>query len=143
MQILRSGLFWRWTLGALLVFGSFFAWELGYLPFLPTLPRIAPTQIEHVFSGTLALLLAVNVSLLRWRSHYGSCPIGTKRATSIGGLVGVVTLLCPVCLLLPISIFGLSLSLAILAPYLPLLRIIALILVGVSTWMLWPKDTTK
>lgn len=143
IRFVRTALFWLWTIPSLLIFGIFFAWELGFLRFLPSLPRMPATKGEIAFSMLLAVLLSLNIGLLHWRNKYSSCPVGTKRASGLGSAVGVITLLCPVCLLLPVSLFGLSISLTLLVPYLPLLRLVALLLLGVSTWMLWPKDTQK
>lgn len=69
----------------------------------------------------------------------GSCPMGIKSATGIAGVLGAVTLICPVCIVLPASLLGLGFVLTFLAPFLPLLRIIAIVLLAVCIWMLWPK----
>ena len=125
--------------GALL--GTFFAWELGYFgDLLPMLPRMEPTQTEMLFTAAMIFLLALDSGLIFYRIKQGTCPIGARRATTIAGGLGVVALLCPVCILLPVSLFGIGLSLALLAPFLPLLRVIVLFLLIVSTMMLWPKD---
>ena len=138
MSALHSSRFWFWFSSTALLTGGFFAWELGVLP-LPSLPRPAPTHNEIFFTILLVFLLALNAGLLAWKQESGTCPIGTKKATGIAGTLGVITLLCPVCLLIPFTLFGATLSLAILSPFLPLLRMIALVLLGVSTWMLLKK----
>ncbi len=99
-----------------------------------------PTQLEILFTGAMILLLALDSGLIFFRIKTGSCPLGARRASTIAGGLGVVTLLCPVCLLIPVSLFGISVSLTFLAPFLPLLRVVVLFLLAVSTLMLWPKQ---
>ena len=124
--------------GALL--SAFFAWELGYFgDLLPMLPRMEPSQTEILFTIAMILLLSLDSGLIFYRIKQGSCPVGARRATTIAGGLGVVALLCPVCLLIPVSLFGISLSLTLLAPFLPLLRVIVLFLLVVSTIMLLPR----
>lgn len=143
LQFLHSRSFWYWTCGVALFCSLFFMWELGMIPQIPGPPRPAPTSGEIVFTIFLIILLSLNAGLLHWRKNTGGCPIGTKGATGIGGSLGALALLCPVCLLLPFSLFGISLSLAFLSPFLPLLRIIAAILLLTSAAMLWPKNSMR
>ena len=126
---------------SLLLTGAFFAWEIGYiaLPFLPVLPRPHPTNVEVYFTIALIALFSLNVGLFQYQKACGSCNIGAARASTLGGIVGAVALLCPVCLLLPISLLGVSISLVFLAPYIPLLQFIAIVLLVVSTGVLWPR----
>lgn len=142
-KFVRSRDFWSWALGALLLCSLFFAWELGMFPQIPSPPRPEPTQHEIVFTLLLIALLSLNAGLLNWRKSIGTCPLGAKRASGIGGTIGAVALLCPVCLLLPVSLFGISISLAFLSPFLPLLRIVAAVLLIASAGMLWPKGSTN
>ncbi|HVW66336.1 MAG TPA: hypothetical protein VHA78_01235 [Candidatus Peribacteraceae bacterium] len=139
MRVFRSSLFWIPFIVTLLIVGVFFAWELDLLSFLPSLPRPSATQTDILFTIVLGLLLSFNAGLATWSMKMGTCPVGTKRATGVAGIIGAVTLLCPVCLVLPASLFGLGIILTFLAPFLPLLRLIALILLLATTWMLWPK----
>ena len=67
--------------------------------------------------------------------------MSSKRATKIGGVVGAAALLCPVCLLVPISLFGISISFAVLGPFLPLLQTVALVLLVANAWILLTKNT--
>lgn len=141
MRFLSSATFWKWSLPTLALLVLFFGWELGKIALpIASPPRPEPTQLELWFSAVLIGLLSLNAGLFGYNKECGTCPIGAKRASGIAGAIGAVALLCPMCLLLPISLFGLSLSLAILAPFLPLLRVIALILLVVSTKMMWPKS---
>lgn len=137
---LRSARFWAVFLvtGALLV--AFFAWELGMLPLLPVLPRPQATLPETMFTASLVLLLALNAGLLAWQQRFGSCPRGARRASGIGGLIGAFALLCPVCLVLPLSLLGAGVGIAVFAPFIPILRIIALLILIVSTVVLWPRN---
>jgi hypothetical protein len=118
----------------------FFAWELNaFAPHFPGFPRPLLTQSELGFTLLLILLLSLNIGLLAWNKRHGTCSVGSKRATTLAGAIGALALLCPACLLIPISILGISLSLAILGPFLPLLRVIAIILLVASAWILRPK----
>ncbi len=139
MSFLRSPLFHLPALLTLLIAGSFFAWELGYLTFLPSPVRMAPRPNELLFVGALTVLLSLNVGLATWHTRHGSCPVGSKRAIGTGGIIGAVALLCPVCLILPFSLFGLGALLAVLAPFVPLLQIIALIVLCAALYLLWPR----
>jgi hypothetical protein len=100
-RVLRSPAFWLPFIVTLILTVPFFAWELGvFQGILLTPPRPQATQWEFLFTGAIAFLLALNAGLLVWESRYGSCPRGTKRATSIAGVIGAITLICPACLLL-------------------------------------------
>ena len=139
MRFLRSSSFWIPFFITFIVMAIFFAWELRMLPAsIPAPSRPIPTGNELWFVATLTVLLAVNVGLYSWRTKAGSCPIGTKRATKIAGAMGALTLLCPVCILIPFSLLGVSISLVFLSPFLPLLQIISLVLLIVSLKLLWP-----
>ncbi len=140
LDLLRTKTFWLAALPTALFAGAFFAWELGYLsPPLPLLPRPVPTGGELIFAVALSLLLALNAGLLNWQRAYGSCPLGTRRASGLAGAMGALALLCPVCILVPFTLFGLSISLAFLSPFIPLLRLISILLLAVSTWVLRPR----
>ena len=136
---LSQKVFWTPAILCTVILGGFFAWELGFIASIPGPPRPTPTETELWFTGATLFLLALNAGLLNWRAKNGTCPLGAKRATGIGGTLGAITLLCPMCLLLPISLFGLSVSFAFLSPFLPLLRIVTIVLLGVSTKLLWPR----
>lgn len=141
MTFLKQKSFWQPASISLVLLSAFFAWELGYFgDVIPRLPRPEPTQTELVFTAIMILLLALDSGLIFFRVKQGTCPVGAKRATKIAGGLGIVTLLCPACLLIPISLFGISLSLTFIAPFLPLLRIIVGLLLIVSTILLWPKN---
>ena len=140
-RFLSHGAFWKPFCVTAVLLSAFFAWELGYFgSLLPTLPRPEPTQLELIFTVVLIALLAFDSGLVWYRLKRGNCPVGAKRASTIAGGLGVVTLLCPACLLIPISLFGITLSLSFLAPFLPLLRTVVLLLLTVSTILLWPKN---
>ena len=136
MTFLSSRYFWRPALLSGVLLSILFLW------IMQTLPRPEVTQWELIYTGILIVLLALDSGLIFYRLKANTCPIGAKRASTVAGGLGVITLLCPACLLLPISLFGLSLSLTFLAPFLPLLRVITLFLLIVSTMMLWPKPLT-
>jgi len=143
-MFLKDKTFWRPAVISAIALSVFFAWELGYIgDLLPLLPRPAATTLEIVYTIILILFLSLDSGLVFFRLKKGTCPIGAKRASTIAGGLGVITLLCPACLLLPISIFGIGLSLSLLAPYLPLLRAIVLLLLVVSTLMLCPKGASS
>ena len=140
MEFLQSKTFWRPALIAFVLLGLFFSWELGYFgDAIPRLSRPEPSQFELIYTVVLIALLSLDSGLVFYRLKLGTCPVGAKRASTIAGSLGVVTLLCPACLLIPISLFGISLSLSVLSPFLPLLRVIVMFLLVVSTLMLLPK----
>ncbi len=141
MEFLQSKTFWRPALIAFVLLGLFFSWELGYFgDAIPRLSRPEPSQFELIYTIILIALLSFDSGLAMYRMKQGTCPVGASRATKIAGGLGVVTLLCPACLLIPISLFGISLSLTFIAPFLPLLRVVVMFLLIVSTIMLWPKN---
>lgn len=140
-RFLRSPSFWIPFVVTLAFTSLFFVWELGYVNrMLPSLPRPAAGTTDVAFTVVLGLLLSINAGLAVWQKRYGHCPRGVKRASSFAGLLGAVTLICPVCLLLPASLIGIGFVFTFLTPFLPLLRIVAVILLGVSGWMLRPKN---
>ncbi len=137
MRAFRSPLFWIPFFVTLLIASVFFAWELDLLgTIVPSLPRPAATAVDIYFTIVLGLLLSLNAGLAVWQSRMGSCPRGVKRATGVAGIVGAITLVCPVCIALPATFLGLGFVLTFLAPFLPLLRVIALVLLIVAVWML-------
>ena len=145
LPFLHSSIFWKTFVITGVVLGLFFAWELGQLPIegLPVPPRNNATDGEKLFTFSLIILIGLNMGLFFWRRSTGTCPVGTRRATGTAAAIGAIALLCPVCLLIPISFLGVSVSLFFLAPYLPLLRAIAIILLVASTVMLWPRESKK
>ena len=117
-----------------------FAWEIGYFKaWLPTPVRAPATMAEWEFVTTMTLLIALNAGLYAYGRARGSCPIGVKRATGIAGVMGIATLLCPACTVIPLVILGSTISLTFLAPFLPLLRLITMILLVATCVLLWPK----
>jgi hypothetical protein len=116
------------------------AWETGLLAqWIPTPLRPPPDTGEWTFAGVIIVLMSLNVGLYAYRRAADSCPVGTKRATGLAGMLGAATLLCPACTVLPLTILGTTATLGILSPFLPLLRIVSLVLLAGSLWLLWPK----
>jgi hypothetical protein len=142
---LRSNRFLVAATVALLLTSLFFAWELNRLSFLgfPGPPRFSPTPREQFIAFLIAFLFSINIGLVVWHQKYGTCPRGTKRTTGFAGAVGVTALLCPVCVVVPLGIAGLSLSLAFLVPFIPLLQVVALVLLCASLWMLLPRTAQR
>lgn len=142
--VLRTRSFWIAFAATAVVTGIFFLWELGMLaPWIPSLPRATTTPIDIIFSIAIGLLLSLNAGLTAWALQKGHCPIGARNASGIAAVIGAVALLCPICIAVPLTLFGIGFSLALLAPFLPLLRVVALILLAASLWMLWPKGMVK
>lgn len=133
MTFLKSKNFWRPLILFAVFLSAFFYWELNILP------RPQPTQSELIYTVILIVFLSFDAGLIYHRLKLGTCPLGAKRASTVAGSLGVFTLLCPACLLIPLSLFGVTLSLSFISPFLPLLRVIVLFLLVVSTIMLWPK----
>ncbi len=140
LRFLRSPSFWFPFLIALAVLSLFFLWELGILHTVaPSLPRIRTTVLDLTFTGILWILLSFTIGLAAWRNRETSCPIGVRRATGVAGVLGAVSLLCPICIALPVSLLGVSLTLSFLSPFVPLLRVIAIVVLVTAVSLLWPK----
>lgn len=138
-RLLHSSWFWFPCVTSLIVIGAFFAWELDFLnALLPSLPRPPATGEEIIFSTTLGLLLSLTIGMFVWHWKEGSCPIGMKRATGMAGVIGAVTLICPVCIVLPASLIGVAVAVSAIAPFLPVLRLIAIGLLLICMWMMKP-----
>ena len=136
----RSTRFWTSFGVAAVLFGIFFAWELGaFGTLIPVIPRPAPTNGELFFTITLIVLIALNTGLYQWQKVNGSCPFGTRSATGVAGVLGAFALLCPVCLAIPVTFLGASIAISAFAPYIPLLRVIAIVLLLVTAILLWPR----
>lgn len=139
MIFLRSARFWLAFALSGAAFSLLVLWESGvFAGWLPSLPRGPVTTGEAIFAVLIVALLALNTGLFVWRRAHGSCPIGTRRATGAAGALGALTLICPACLLLPVSILGTGLTLSVLSPYVPLLRFVSLVLLAASAVLLWP-----
>lgn len=139
-RFLRSPRFWLAFAAVFAVTGVLYAWQANLLsPWFPAPPRAPVTRGEELFSALLVLLFSLNAGLYVWRRAEGSCPIGTRRATGLAGVLGMTALLCPACTVIPLTLLGTTLTLGFLSPFIPLLRIIALILAGGSLVLLWPR----
>jgi hypothetical protein len=112
---------------------------LGALPFVWSPPRPAPGRDEYAFAILLLILLSLESGLFFWHREHRSCPVGARRAGGIAGIIGAATLLCPACTVLPLTLLGASVSLGVLGPFLPLLRIISLLIAVAALIMLWPR----
>ena len=139
-RILRSPHFFVPFCVSVILLGAFFSWELGFFnTVLPSLTRPPATVADIIFTAALILLLSTTTGLAVWNTRYGNCPLSVKSATGVAGVLGAITLICPVCIILPASLLGLGFILTFLAPFLPLLRVIAIVLLCVSVGMLWPR----
>lgn len=139
-RFLRSPSFWLPFLISLAVISVFFLWELGMFHIiLPRLPHIPTTTRDLSFTAILWILLSFTIGLAVWRDKETSCPRSVKRATGIAGFLGALSLLCPVCLALPVSLLGVSTVLAFLGPFMPLMRIIAIVVLITAISLLWPR----
>lgn len=140
LRFYRSGLFWTWFAVTLAVTTLFFGWELRFIPLpVPMLPRAPATSVDYAFTIALIALLSVASGLFGWQRRYGACPVGAKRTVGIAGTLGGIALLCPVCLALPGALLGLGTIIAVLGPFLPLMRLLAVAFAGVAVFLLWPK----
>lgn len=126
---------------AAIVIGLFSVWEAGLLfPWIPPLARSDSAAAGWWYTTLLGLLLSLNAGLILWQQQEGRCPVGVRRASGLAGVLGAFTLLCPVCIVLPASVFGLGAVFALAAPFLPLLRLIAMLLLAIALWLLWPRS---
>ena len=140
-SFLHAGRFWKATLIALLATGLLFAWELNALAPLGLAgpPRMQATTREVVMTIIIVFLFSVNVGLIAWQKQFGTCPAAAKGVTGVAAGIGALALLCPACLLVPLGVAGISLTLGFLVPYVPLLQIIAIILLGANLLLLIPQ----
>ena len=139
-RFLSSSVFWATFLTAGILSSLFFAWETDLLAAYVKGPLRPPVNTEEwIFSVGIILLFSLNVGLFFWGRKYGSCPRGVRRATGRGTVLGAVTLLCPACTVLPLTFIGAGVTLAFLGPFLPLLRIVAVIILLAVSALLWPK----
>lgn len=139
-RFLRSAVFWTWFLVTLAVTATFFGWELRIVPLpLPQLPRAPVTALDLSFSAGLVAMLSLAAGLFGWKRRYGSCPVGVKRTFGIAGTLGGIALLCPVCLALPGALLGIGTIIAVLDPFLPLVRLLAFVFAIVAVYLLWPR----
>jgi hypothetical protein len=139
-RVVTSAVFWRWFIITSLVMSIVLAWEMNLLS--PTLPgpiRPPITTEEGFFTLLIVLLTGFDAGLYVWRRRHSSCPTGVRRATGLGATFGALALLCPACTLIPIALLGTSITLGFLTPFLPLLRLIAVILLAAVAMMLWPR----
>lgn len=128
------------ALCTLLASSLFFGWQLGLLArFIWSLPRPPASPTEITFTLMLIVLLSVNMGLFYWHQTHGGCPIGAKRASGIAGALGAFALICPACIAVPAALLGAGVVLASLSPFIPLIQILSIFLLIVSTVMLWPK----
>jgi hypothetical protein len=76
---------------------------------------------------------------MNYQGKHGSCPIGAKRASKIGGTIGALALVCPACIAVPLSIAGVGTALSLFSTFLPILQIISIVLMVMSAIMLAKK----
>jgi len=140
MKFLQSNTFWKSAIIATVVAAVLFLWLLGaFSGVIWSPPRPAPDTLEWVFTIALIALIGLNVGLMSYQNKHGSCPIGAKRASKIGGTVGAIALVCPACIAVPLSIAGLGTALSLFATFLPILQIISIVLMLMSAIMIARK----
>jgi hypothetical protein len=140
MSFLRSKDFWLPFTVTAVITGLFFAWEAdAFMPYIPGPIRPPLTTEELIFTLLILLLLSLDVGLYAWRKRHGSCPVGSRRATGVGAALGALTLLCPACTLIPIALLGTSITLGFLSPFLPLLRVVTVVILVAVAGILWPR----
>ena len=137
----RASRFWCGALIALTGTGLLFAYELNMLSIigLEGPPRSMSHEWETVLAVIIALLFSMNVGLIAWHRKQGTCPVGVRRAAGAAGILGAIALLCPVCLALPIGIASVAVVLVLLGPFVTLLQVSAIVLLGAGLWLLIPR----
>lgn len=134
--MLRSLRFWLPATATAVLAGLFFAWELDLLePYVMGPPRPAVTQTEIILTFLILFFMSVNVGMFTYLKRYGSCPVGTRRTTSFAAVLGAGALLCPVCVFGSFTFIGFTFAVSFLTPFIPLLQVIAVIVLG-TTFML-------
>ncbi len=140
LRFLQSSSFWIPFIVTLVIAALFFAWELGvFIQYLPSFPRPSVLLSEFAFTATLSVLLAFDIGLAVWHSRFGSCPRGVKRVSGFATVLGALTLICPLCILLPTSLIGVGAILSLMSMHMPALQIISIGLLFVAAIMLWPR----
>ncbi len=125
---LRSPIFWQWAVVAMLAGLLLIGWESGFFAaWIWSPPRPPVGKGEIAFSMVLVALLGVVAGLIGARLREGSCPRGVRRAAGVASALGALSLLCPVCLALPLSLFGGAVTLALLSPFAPLFQLLAIL----------------
>lgn len=144
-DFLKAGRFWIAALIALAAIGLLFAYELNMLDFVGLEgPVRAMSPLSQVFMAIfVALLFSINIGLIAWYRGQGTCPIGVKGAAGAAGILGAIGLLCPICLAAPLGLAGAGVAIGMLAPFSPLIQIIAIVLLGAGLWLLMPRHVTK
>lgn len=141
LRFLQAMHFWIPFGITLIVTALFFAWELGvFINFLPSFPRPSVLPSELAFTATISILLAFDIGLVVWHSRFGSCPRGVKRVSGFATALGALTLICPLCILLPTSLIGVGTMLSLMSMHMPALRIVSIGLLFVTAIMLWPSS---
>jgi hypothetical protein len=140
LPFLRDRRFWLAAIAMAAGCAFVYGWMAGaFAPLLRGPLRPPITRGELIFTLLMIGLLSVDAGLYAYRRARGSCPTGTGKATGLAGILGGLVLVCPACTFIPIAFLGTGFTLAILTPYLPLLRAIAVVLAGACLLMLWPK----
>lgn len=140
LRFLDSLHFWIPFAFTLVAAGLFFAWELGvFINVLPSVPRPSVLPSEFAFTAALSFLLAFDIGLAVWQRRFGSCPRGIKRASSVATALGALTLVCPACTLLPVSLVSVGTLLSLMSAHMPTLRIVSIALLFMTAMMLWPS----
>lgn len=140
---LRDRRFWATFAITFAVYAAIFGWQLQlFAPFWSGPIRPPVTTGELVFAVALLLIVPLDIGLVVWGRRNGTCSIGTRNATGLAGLIGSCVLVCPACTLVPLAFVGTSASLAALNPFMPLLRMISLIIALAALAMLWPRHAS-
>ncbi len=141
-RVLTSGIFWIAFIFTGGITALFFAWEIDLLsPLLPGPVRVPVNTEELLFTTLIVLFIAFNAGLFAWQRRNGSCPSGVRRATGVSTVFGGLALLCPVCTAIPFTLIGLSISFGFLIPFLPLLRMITVLILATVLYLLWPRNS--
>jgi hypothetical protein len=141
MKFLQLNTFWKPAVIATAIAAILFLWLLGtFNGVIWSPPRPAPDMLEWLFTIALIILIGLNVGLMSYQRKHGSCPIGAKRASRIGGTIGALALVCPACIAVPLSIAGLGTALSLFATFLPMLQVVSIVLMVMSAVILAKKS---
>lgn len=123
-------------------FSLVFAWQLGLLGIfgsvLAPVRSAAATPFEILLSclNALGIALFLTMVLHFWEQEHQKVTSGAKVSGFMGIILALVALLCPVCNLGLLLLFGITLNFQFLAPYFWLFQLLATFFLAVTVYFM-------